>query len=168
MKNGLLVDIRRSEVIEVSNITNFDKLVRGVWQVKKSVFEGKKIAPKRTEACSRCNFRNTCEKVLKDEELEECKSVTSIVHKGFKKLDLEVSKPILEEPRFDENGMIVVNFRAAKVNTELANEELLKQTLRRTEWKYVPHFAKKQGWKQLYADAIASNRLRKEFEFWRL
>jgi MoaA/NifB/PqqE/SkfB family radical SAM enzyme len=72
VKNGLLVDIRRSEVTEVNRTINFDELVKGVWQIKKSVVDGKKIAPKRTEACNRCFFRNACRKVLRDEEPEEC------------------------------------------------------------------------------------------------
>ncbi|MBO3842768.1 MAG: PD-(D/E)XK nuclease family protein [Candidatus Brockarchaeota archaeon] len=129
VKNGLLVDIRRSEVTEVNKTTNFDKVVKGVWQVKKSVFDGKKIAPKRTEACSRCNFRNTCKKVLKDEEPEECKSITSIVHKGFNNLNLEVSRPGFGTPSFDENGILRVNYVVPRVKTELSNEELLKRAL---------------------------------------
>ena len=55
-----------------------------------------------------------------------------------------------------------------RVKTELSNEELLKQALSGTEWEYVPDLARKQGWKKLYADAIASNKLRKEFSFWKL
>ncbi|MEM3906137.1 MAG: PD-(D/E)XK nuclease family protein [Nitrososphaerota archaeon] len=168
VKNGLLVDIRRSNVIEVNKTTNFDELVKGVWHIKKSVFDGKKIAPKRIEACSRCSFRNACKKVLRDEVPEECKSVTSIVHKGFRNLKLEVSKPSFRTPFFDENGTPSVSYIAPRVKTELSDEELLAKALSGTEWKYVPDFARKQGWKQLYADAIVSNRLRKEFSFWKL
>jgi hypothetical protein len=168
VKNGLLVDIRRSEVTEVDKTTNFDKLVKGVWRIKKSVFDDKKIALKKTEACSRCNFRNACKKVLKDEEPEECKSITSIAHKGFEDLNLEVRKPGLGGLFFDENGMPKINYIPAIVKTEFSIEELLKHVLDGTEWKYIPILARKQGWKQLYADAIASNKLEKEFSFWRL
>lgn len=168
VKNGLLVDARRSDIIEVSKTTNFDELVKGVWRIKKSVFDGKKIAPKMTEACSRCSFRNACKRVLRDEEPEECKSVTSIVHKGFRNLNLEVGKPTFRTSFFDENGIPRIRYIMPRVETELSDEELLAEVLSGTEWEYVPDFARKKGWKQLYADAIVSNKLRKEFSFWRL
>ena len=166
VRNGLLVDIRRSEIIEVSRTINFDELVRGVWRIKKSVFDDKKVAPKRTEACSRCNFRNTCQKLLRDEEPEESKSVTSVVHKGFKNLNLEVNKPNFIT-LFDKNGVLRVIYRP-RVKIALSDEELLKQALRGTEWIYVPDFVRKRGWKELYSDAVISNKLEKEFDFLRL
>ncbi|MEM3714605.1 MAG: PD-(D/E)XK nuclease family protein [Nitrososphaeria archaeon] len=168
VENGLLVDIKRSYIFEVDKTTNFDELVKGVWRIKKSVFDGKKIAPKSIEACSQCKFRNACKKVLRDEEPEECRSVTSIVHKGFRDLKLEVSKPSFRTPFFDENGTPSNSYEAPRIITELSDEELLAKALSGTEWKYVPDFARKRGWKQLYADAVASNRLEKEFSFWKL
>jgi hypothetical protein len=54
------------------------------------------------------------------------------------------------------------------VKTALSDEELLKQVLSGTEWKYTPEFARKTGWKQLYADAVESHKLEKELDFWGL
>jgi hypothetical protein len=55
-----------------------------------------------------------------------------------------------------------------RVKIALSDEELLKQALRGTEWIYVPDFVRKRGWKELYSDAVISNKLEKEFDFWRL
>ncbi|MEM3449373.1 MAG: PD-(D/E)XK nuclease family protein [Nitrososphaerota archaeon] len=149
VKSGLLVDLRRNKEIEVSKTIDFDELVKGVWRIKKSAFDGKKTAIKITKECGLCVFKNACRSILRDGEPDECKSITSLVHRRFK--DLEI-----------KTGQRIGKFLGLKYNPN----KLLKQALSRTEWKYVPMFAKKRGWIELYNDAVASKKLEKEFSFW--
>ncbi|MEM2173270.1 MAG: PD-(D/E)XK nuclease family protein [Thermoproteota archaeon] len=151
VKSGLLVDLRRNKEIEVSKTIDFDELVRGVWRIKKSAFDEKRIAIKITKECSLCVFKNACRSIIRDGEPDECKSITSIVHMGFRNLKLK-------------NGSDMRVFLKSEYNAS----KLLKRILSEAEWKYVPMLAKKRGWLELYNDAVASKKLEKEFSFWGL
>jgi hypothetical protein len=132
--------------------------------VKKSAFEGTAAAYKNLKACKYCNYRYAC-RMIRDEP-ERCKSLTSVVHKGFKNLKLYVSEPTISWHIWD--GEPKVKYDPPEVYAKLSNEGLLKKALKGTEWKYTPEFARKTGWKQLYADAVESHKLEKELDFWGL
>jgi CRISPR/Cas system-associated exonuclease Cas4 (RecB family) len=172
IENGLIVDIRRSKIIEVSKTVDFDEMAKGVWRIKKSAYENRKVAQKNYKACGNCNFKNQCKSMLKDSEPENCRSITSVVHKGFEKLNLKYDEPKITFG-IDANGMPKINYRATprvicrEFNT-ISTEELLKKSLEGTEWNYTPQLAKRAGWKQLYVDALVSKKLEKEFTFWGL
>ncbi|MEM4522123.1 MAG: PD-(D/E)XK nuclease family protein [Nitrososphaeria archaeon] len=172
IKNGLIVDIRRSKIIEVSKSIDFDEIVKGVWQIKKSVYENKKIAPKNYKACANCNFKSICKNMLKDGEPEQGRSITSVVHKGFEKLNLKYNEPKIIT-WVSADGVLRIDYRATprticREFNMMPTEELLKKALEGTEWMYTSQLARRVGWKQLYVDAIVSKKLEKEFTFWRL
>ena len=173
LREGLMVDIRKGEIEEITVNTDFDSLAMGVWNIKNNAYLGTHRAQKVLSACSMCSFKGSCKDHIRDEAREEVKSITSIVHKGF-------SKNILSNPKsqeISENSSVLYNrYHMDNSSSDLPKEylstlklsELLPIVLKGSEWPYRESLLKKRGWIPLYRDAIVSKKIDKEFNFWKI
>ena len=149
LKEGLLVDTRRSEIEEVELETDFDSLLRGAWQVKNQVYLGTYRAEKVLTACGPCQFRSSCASNIEDSTFESTKSVTSLVHRHMFSIE-------------NKNGGSAGEYDWRDL------EKVVPIALSSGNWPYRDGLLKKRGWKSLYRDARISKKEGIEFDFWKL
>lgn len=173
-REGLLVDVKKSEIAEVSLSTDFDVLTNGVWNVKHNVYSREFRAEKIVSACNTCQFKKACKTLMKDEVSEEARSVTSIVHKGFYDSGLlrdEYSSGAdkIENIQFPITGDYSEHERLHRIiEKRVKLKRILPEILKSKEWPFREEMLLKRGWKSLYADAIISKKIAKEFDYWKL
>ncbi|MEM3587883.1 MAG: hypothetical protein QXO71_11260 [Candidatus Jordarchaeaceae archaeon] len=175
IRRGLLVDVRRGQIKDLSLTTDFDAIAKGIWSVKKNVIKGVPICEKNTSSCKTCQYKKTCANIIKEQELEPVTSITSIVHKGFSEMNYKYSLSSERVNYFEDEIKVfrkpaTILFYDKKIDTfsDLPNIEILKPILLKSDWGYKDWFAQKRGWKSLFIDALASKKLELEFNFWKI
>jgi len=173
VKDGIIVNKRDQSIQETTLEIDFDTAVRKIWSIKRNVNNGNFICEKNRYSCKMCQYEIQCKAKIIEGELFETKSITSIAHQGFSKLnykcpDLKDILLIGDDPEnwaiFAKQLMNSYYIKGSKVTTH----ELLKPILSESEWGYEEWFARKPRWKSLFNDAMVSKTFEKELGFWKL
>lgn len=173
VKDGILVNIRDQSIRETVLELDFNTIVRKIWAVKKNVNNGINICEKNHNTCHRCYYAIQCRATIKEGELIDTNSITSIAHHGFSKLKYEIPdlKDVLlvgDEPdKWSERAKYLMT-KYYIDGSKATNHELLEPILSKSDWGYKKWYARKPRWKSLFVDAVVSKTLEKELKFWKI
>lgn len=172
-KDGIIVNLKDQKIHETTLELDFNSIVKKIWSVKKNVILGNFESEKNLNSCKRCHYKMQCKGKIIESDLHKTKSITSIAHKGFSKLnysspDFKRLLLVGDDPeKWSEIAKHLMKSYYVK-SSKTTNHELLKPILSKSDWGYNEWYSKKQRWKSLFNDAVVSKTLDKELKFWKV